>query len=133
MALVAALFSDGAEASDAVDILVEAGFGDELEVIDRQRLINEYPHDVVLGGTSGSPAGVVADETEGTENRADMLTEGNIQQFLEARGVDDEEAEYYAQRVQAGDSLILVDTGLDDPEQVMALLEDEGAEAVAEV
>ena len=133
MALVAALFSDGSAASEAVSTLNDAGLGDELEVIDRQRLINEYPHDVVLGGTQGTPAGVVADESEGTEHRADMLTRGNIQEFLEARGVDEEEAEWYAHRIQGGDSLLLVDVGAGDVGDLIVQLEAHGAEGIAEV
>lgn len=122
MTLITAYFDDDLDASQAAEAVQEAGFGEDLEIVDRTRLVDEYPHDLALDGTSGQPTGVIHDETEGTEQVEDMLTVGNIQQYLEDRDVPDEEALFYARRVQDGGSLFLVEVDDDVAEQVLDLM-----------
>lgn len=122
MTLLTGYFDDGMDASGAAEELQEAGFGDDLEIIDRTRLVDEYPHNLVLDGTSGQPTGVIHDETEGTEQVEDMLTVGNIQQYLEDRDVPEEEALFYARRVQDGGSLFLLEVDDDVAEQVLKVM-----------
>lgn len=132
MTVVTGYFDSDENASSAVEALNDEGFGDDLEVVDRTRLVDEYPHNLVLDGTSGQPMGVIEDETEGTEGVEEMLTIPNIQQYLEDRNVSDEEALFYARRLHDGGSLILLDVGDDAAGEALALLKAHDAIVAAE-
>ncbi|MDX1663664.1 MAG: hypothetical protein R3272_07715 [Candidatus Promineifilaceae bacterium] len=130
MGHVTGVFTDARQAEKGVSALHAAGFGDDLQVIDRARLVDLYPHDLALDGTHGSPVGVVADETDATRNIEEMLTVKNIQRFLQDRDVDEEEALYYARRIQSGDTLVMIDAA--DEDRVLAILEAHGADLLDE-
>lgn len=107
MARTIGLFGNDAEATAASDALHAAGFGDDMEVVDRARAADEFPAELAVSGTSGEPVGVVSDKDE---PEPETLTQGSVAEYLIDFGLEGEEALFYADRILGRSSVIIVDS-----------------------
>ena len=123
MARTIGLFGNDADATAASDALHAAGFGDEMEVINRDRAMDEFPGDLAVSGTSGEPVGVLGDKDE---PKPETLTQGNVAEYLFTFGLEGEEALFYADRIQGGSTLIIVDAGEDMTDKAADLMKQSG-------
>ena len=123
MARTIGLFGNDAYATAASDALHAAGFGDEMEVIDRDRAVDEIPGDLAVSGTSGEPVGVVSDEGE---PEPEPLTQGNVAEYLIDFGLEGEEALFYADRILGRSSVIIVDSDEEEADEVADIMVENG-------
>ncbi|HMN31463.1 MAG TPA: hypothetical protein PKE45_25160 [Caldilineaceae bacterium] len=87
--------------------------------VDHERLIPGWPVGSSAAGATGQPVGapVVAD-----------LPEGNV---LEDEGVPDDEAEYYAQSLAHGATVVVIDSPAEHVDLVCRVLENVGATRIS--
>lgn len=139
--VVVGLFDSAKDAEKAVTDLDKQGFSpqsdDEIEVIDKTNLEGGIPIDkqgegegVAVPpptGTAG-PVGPVTPSKPVETPEADVRSiEMSVKDRLTDRGVDDEEAEYFARQAARGNTLIVVETSKERAPKALNILEQANA------
>lgn len=139
------LFDSDQDVEKAVSQLQERGFGAEndetIQIIDEHRLTTETPIDVpsqnILAQTNPGMGGVAPAvefnpvSAAGAEAGAGAIERSTLE-FLQDKGLGEEESSYYARQVARGNSLVVVETTEERAAKAADLMNETGARAMKE-
>jgi hypothetical protein len=127
---VVGVFDGDQEAEQAINILSKQGYGledsgDHIEVIDQYRFTNSsVSPDEVLAvppplGANNPPGMVVT--SDNPQNPGEM--EGMVKRELTDKGLEEDEAAYFARHVARGGVLVVLETTAERAEQASAIVD----------
>lgn len=142
MTKVIGLFDD-VETQEVIDALAEQGLADNYTLIDKDNLVEErilaVPPGSTAGGSvaaSGAGAMPVIGTNQVVPGSAEDETSRNVSDFtldnLTDYGISESEAAYYAQNIEQGAELLIVEVNETQADQVEDLMREAGAQNLQE-